>query len=315
MRLTDKFRPTRLVRKFVPLGSFGGFPAQAAIGAQPGGRPPLPDSLKRIGSLEVRLARTAREVRLAQALRYRVFYREMSAQAGATGKFWRRDIDGFDSICDHLLVIDHDPDPTVFLGVGRRRRKPAVVGTYRLLRQDVAEQFGGFYTAGEFEVAALVDRHRPKRFLELGRSCVLKQYRNKRTVELLWAGCWEYVQHHQIDVMIGCASLEGTEPRKLALPLSFLHHHAAAPEEWRIRAVPSRYVAMNRVPADQIDTRAALTELPPLVKGYLRLGAYIGDGAVVDHQFGTTDVCIVLPVSSINPRYFGHFGAPKERLS
>ncbi|WP_436643663.1 GNAT family N-acetyltransferase [Microbaculum sp. FT89] len=313
MRLTDKFRPTRLVRRFVPGGPYAGY---AAHGTGFSGTP-LAEPLKRIGSLEVRLARNAREVRLAQALRYRVFYREMSAQAGATGKLWRRDIDGFDSICDHLLVIDHEPDPALFRGM-RRKRKPAVVGTYRLLRQEVAEQFGGFYTAGEYEIDALVARHRPKRFLELGRSCVLKEYRNKRTVELLWAGNWAYVQHHEIDVMIGCASLEGIEPRKLSLPLSFLHHHAAAPEEWRIRALPSRYVPMNRMGPEQIDTRAALNELPPLIKGYLRLGAYIGDGAVVDHQFGTTDVCIVLPVSAINPRYsryYGHFGAPKERLA
>ncbi|MEJ8572710.1 GNAT family N-acetyltransferase [Microbaculum marinum] len=316
MRLTDRFRPTRLVRRFVPLGPFSGIAGpDGGLSPLPASRPPLPDPLKRIGSLEVRLARNAREVRLAQALRYRVFYREMSAQAGATGKLWRRDIDGFDAICDHLLVIDHDPDPTIFRRLGRRLTKPAVVGTYRLLRQDVAEQFGGFYTAGEYEVNELVERHRPKRFLELGRSCVLKEYRNKRTVELLWSGNWQYVQHHEIDVMIGCASLEGTEPSKLALPLSFLHHHAAAPEEWRVRALPSRYVPMDRMAPDQIDMRSALGMLPPLIKGYLRLGAHIGEGAVVDHQFGTTDVCIVLPVSSINPRYYGHFGAPRERLS
>jgi len=315
MSFTQKFHPSRLVRRFVPLGPFAGQFNPGQFGHEiAGGLPPIPDPMKRIGSLEVRLARNAREVRLAQALRYRVFYREMSAQAGATGKLWRRDIDGFDSICDHLLVIDHDPDPTLVRRIGGKKR-PAVVGTYRLLRQDVAEQYGGFYTAGEYEINKLVERHRPKRFLELGRSCVLKEYRNKRTVELLWAGAWAYVQHHRIDVMIGCASLEGTEPRKLAVPLSFLHHHAAAPEEWRIRAVPSRHVSMDRLPPEQIDLRSALNELPPLIKGYLRLGAYIGEGAVVDHQFGTTDVCIVLPVSAINPRYYGHFGAPKERLS
>jgi L-ornithine Nalpha-acyltransferase len=306
MPISQKLRPSHLVRKFVPLGAF----AWGAAGA----RSAIPESLKRFGSLEVRLARSAREVRLAQALRYRVFYREMQAQAGAAGKLWRRDIDGFDSICDHLLVIDHDPDPGLFRRA-RAKRKPTVVGTYRLLRQEIADQFGGFYTAGEYEIDDLVERHRPKRFLELGRSCVLKEYRNKRTVELLWAGCWEYVQHHAIDVMIGCASLEGTEPRKLALPLSFLHHHAVPPPEWRVRALPSRYVPMNRMSAESVDTRSALSLLPPLIKGYLRLGAYIGEGAVVDHQFGTTDVCIVLPVSAINPRYIGHFGQPKERLS
>ena len=232
MRLTDKFRPVRLVRRFVPLGSFAG----PAINDIAGNRPLLSEPMKRIGSLEVRLARNAREVRLAQALRYRVFYREMSAQAGATGKLWRRDIDGFDSICDHLLVIDHDPDPALFRG--RRKHKPAVVGTYRLLRQDVAEMYGGFYTASEYEIDNLVYRHRPKRFLELGRSCVLKEYRNKRTVELLWAGAWGYVQHHEMDVMIGCASLEGTEPRRLSVPLSPIMLQRAALAWERARQWP-----------------------------------------------------------------------------
>jgi putative hemolysin len=108
--------------------------------------------------------------------------------------------------------------------------------------------------------------------------------------------------------MLGCASLDGTEPKRLALPLSFLHHYARAPEEWRAQALPERYVEMNRLSKESIDPKEALRALPPLVKGYLRLGAYIGDGAVVDHEFGTTDVLIVLPVSAIKQRYMEHFG-------
>jgi L-ornithine Nalpha-acyltransferase len=113
--------------------------------------------------------------------------------------------------------------------------------------------------------------------------------------------------------MIGCASFEGTDPDRLALPLSFLHHFAAAPEAWRASAHPSRRVDMNRIAKDQIDTKAALKQLPPLIKGYLRLGAFVGDGAVVDHQFGTTDVLIVMPVSSISGRYLDHFGVDATR--
>ncbi|WP_244444239.1 GNAT family N-acetyltransferase [Lutibaculum baratangense] len=273
---------------------------------------PPPETLGRIGSLEVRLARSQREVKLAQALRFNVFYKEMSAQANAALMLRRRDVDGFDAICDHLLVIDHDAEPQGAPAY-RGRKGPAVVGTYRLLRQEVAERNGGFYTSGEFEIEGLIERKRPLRFMELGRSCVLKSYRNKRTVELLWSGIWSYVQHYEVDVMLGCASLEGCDVDRLALPLSFLQHNAAAPDEWRVRAVPSRRVPMDRMPAGEVDMRQALNQLPPLVKGYLRLGAYVGDGAVVDYQFGTTDVLVVLPVASINPRYFGHFGAPKER--
>jgi putative hemolysin len=175
--------------------------------------------------------------------------------------------------------------------------RPAVVGTYRLLRQTLAEDYGGFYTAGEFDIGALLARHNKLQFLELGRSCVLAPYRNKRTVELLWHGIHAYFLQNHCDVMFGCASLDGTDPGRLALPLSFLHHYASAPEPWRARALPQRYFEMNRTSKDAIDTKNALRVLPPLIKGYLRLGAYIGDGAVVDYEFGTTDVLIVLPIA------------------
>ena len=136
---------------------------------------------------------------------------------------------------------------------------------------------------------------------------MLAPYRNKRTVEMLWHGIWAYVLQNRADVMIGCASLDGTEPKRLALPLSFLHHYARAPETWRARALPNRYVEMNRLSKQAVDPKAALHMLPPLVKGYLRLGGLVGDGAVVDHEFGTTDVLIVLPVAEIKQRYLEHF--------
>lgn len=264
--------------------------------------------LGRLGSLEVRLARTAADVRRAQRLRYKVFYEEMSALPDAAARLARRDMDSFDTICEHILVLDHDAGKIV-LG----RRKPKVVGTYRLLRQEVARRHGGFYTQGEFDVNGIIAAHPDLRFLELGRSCVLKPYRNKRTVELLWHGVWTYILRNKIDVMFGCASLEGTDPAALALPLSFLHHNALAPEEWRARAVAGRRVAMDRLPKSEISPKAALQALPPLVKGYLRLGGFVGDGAVVDRQFGTTDVLIILPVSVISPRYVEHFGPTANR--
>jgi putative hemolysin len=271
--------------------------------------PGLDPSLGRIGNLEVRLATCVSEIRRAQRLRYRVFFEEMQAVATGLSLLSRRDIDAYDAVCDHLLVIDHAAtDETPF-----RRPRPKVVGTYRLLRQDTADRHFGFYTAGEYDITPLLAAHPGKRFLELGRSCVLKPYRTKRTVELLWAGIWSYVQHHRIDAMLGCASLEGTDPERLALPLSFLHHHARAPEGWGARALPERYVAMDRLSREVVDPKAALQSLPPLIKGYLRVGATFGDGAVVDHQFGTTDVFVVLPVSAIAARYRDHFGAAADR--
>jgi putative hemolysin len=268
--------------------------------------PNFPATLGRLGALEVRLARARHDVKRAQKLRYRVFYKNGTAIADAATLLARRDKDAFDKICDHLMVLDHAAKPSI-------RGKQPVVGTYRLLRQDVAQRNRGFYTEDEFDIAGLLDRHADLRFLELGRSCVLPRYRTKRTVELLWHGIWAYVRQHRLDVMIGCASFEGTDPERLALPLSFLHHYAQAPEAWRARAHSSRRVEMNRMPKAAINPKAALHALPPLIKGYLRLGAYIGDGAVIDHQFGTTDVLIVMPVSAINARYLDHFGVDASR--
>jgi L-ornithine Nalpha-acyltransferase len=292
--------PFRFAGALLPaLKAYGGFRSGQA--SWPAGQ----RSLGKLGTLEVRLAASAAEIRRAQKLRYEVFCREMSAVADTAAYLARRDVDLFDAACDHLLVLDH--------AATRLRCRPAVVATCRLLRQEVAERAGGFYSAGEFDVDALVVRHRDLRFLELGRSCVLPAYRNKRTVELLWHGIWSYVLEHSCDVMIGCASLEGTDPDRLALPLSFLHHFARAPEPWRTTALPRRYIALNRMPKAAINPKTALALLPPLIKGYLRLGAVIGDGAVVDRQFRTTDVLIILPVATINSRYVDHFGPSAER--
>ncbi|MCX2724757.1 GNAT family N-acetyltransferase [Roseibium sp. DSM 29163] len=269
------------------------------------------ETLGRIGSLEVRMARNFYEVKKAQRLRYQVFYQEMSAIADAHTLATRRDADPFDDYCDHLLVVDHASMKRNKLG----RLKPEIVGTYRILRQEIADRHSGFYTAGEYDVQSLVDANSGKRFMELGRSCVLKPYRNKKTVELLWHGIWAYVLRHKIDVMLGCASIESTNPDAIAGQLAFLHHNARAPEEWRVRAVEDRYVEMNRMPAEEINAKEALRALPPLVKGYLRLGAFIGDGAVIDHQFGTTDVLIIMPVSELNTRYVNYYGADASRYS
>jgi len=265
-------------------------------------------SLGQKGDLEVFLARGHEDIEASQRLRYMVFYEEMSAKPDEVTALNKREADKFDSICDHLLVIDHD-DERVKENGGNR-----IVGTYRLLRQEIAKKSGGFYTEDEFAINDLVkSKAKGMRFLELGRSCVLKPYRNKPSVELLWQGIWNYVRYYKMDVMVGCASLEGTDPKELALPLSFLHHYCSAPEEWKVSALPDRYIDMNMMAKEDINERQALKSLPPLIKGYLRLGAFIGDGAVIDHQFNTTDVLIVLPISQISERYFAHFGSPKEK--
>lgn len=267
---------------------------------------PAAGLLGRIGTLETRLARSAAEIEAAQRLRYQVFVEEMGARLPPAAMQARRDFDGWDAICDHLLVIDSamEGDP-----------EDRIVGTYRLLRQDVAERHGGFYSAHEFDIDPLLSRHAGKRFMELGRSCVLPQYRTRRTVELLWQGNWAYALKHGVDAMLGCASFPGVQPEAHALALSFLHHHALAKGEWAVSALREEYCSMDLMPPEALDARRALAVMPPLVKGYLRLGAMVGDGAVVDRAFNTTDVLVVLPITAISGRYVNYYGADAGRFS
>ncbi|MEH3110400.1 MAG: GNAT family N-acetyltransferase [Agrobacterium cavarae] len=264
------------------------------------------DVFGRIGSLETRLARNEREIDAAQQVRFRVFVEEMGARLPADAMRRGRDIDAFDAVCDHLLVLDNaiEGDP-----------EDQIVGTYRLLRQETALANKGFYSASEFEIESLIARHPDKRFMELGRSCVLPEYRTKRTLELLWQGNWAYAVRHRMDAMIGCASFPGIQPEAHALPLSFLHHSCGSKAEWRTEALPELYREMDMMPLEAINPRRALNAMPPLIKGYMRLGAMFGAGAVVDHAFNTTDVLVILPVSSIAGRYINYYGGDAERFN
>ena len=262
--------------------------------------------LGRIGTMEVRLARNEEEIAAAQEVRYRVFHEELGALALAADARDRRDADRFDEVCDHLLVID-----TSLSGPEHQR----IVGTYRLMRQESAAATGGFYSSDEFELETLVARHPALRFLELGRSCVLPGYRSRRTIEVLWQGIWAYVNHYGIGAMTGCASFHGTVPAAHAQALSFLAQNCRATGDWQVSAVASRFHEMDLMPGEAIEARAALASMPPLIKGYLRLGARIGDGCVVDHAFGTTDVFIIMPVAAISSRYVSYYGADATRFA
>lgn len=249
----------------------------------------------RAGSLEVRLAETKAEMRAAQALRYRVFYEEMAAQPSLKMAAERRDFDDFDRWADHLLVIDHK------MGAG-----PAgVIGTYRLLRREAAAKAGRFYSACEYDIDKIVAY--PGEILELGRSCVERSYRTGQTMQLLWRGIATYVFQFDIALMFGCASLPGTDAQALALPLSYLYHYHLAPPALRPKALPARYTDMRLVEPDRIDQRAALATLPPLLKGYLRLGGFVGDGAVIDRQFNTIDVAVVVKTDQVTEKYYKHY--------
>jgi putative hemolysin len=245
----------------------------------------------RFEALQVRLAQGPDEIDAAQALRYRVFYEEMGAQPTPEMAARRRDFDRYDDDCDHLLVIDH----------ARR----AVVGTYRLIRRAVAQRHGGFYSAAEYDLGAIPDY--PGEILELGRSCTDVSARSGPAAKLMWRGIAAYVFRYDIELMFGCASLAGTNPDALALPLAYLHHFHRAPDALRARALPDRFVAMDRMAKGEIDQAQAQALLPPLIKGYLRLGGFVGDGAVIDRPFNTTDVAIVVKTDLVTDKYYRYY--------
>ncbi len=249
----------------------------------------------RSGSLQIRLAESEADIDGVQALRYRVFYEEMGATPNPDMALKRRDFDDFDRHCDHLLAIDHA------LGSGPE----AIVGTYRYIRRPAAKKIGRFYSAAEFDISKIVAF--PGEILELGRSCVDARARNSATLRLLWRGNAAYVFHHKIDLMFGCASLAGTDPDALAVPLTYLYQHRLASPELRPRALPGRYVEMNRLAPGSYDAEAAAAAMTPIVKGYLRLGGCVGEGAVIDRQFNTIDVSVVVRCDHVTEKYYRHY--------
>lgn len=248
--------------------------------------------------LVVRLARDDGDIRSAQALRWDIFYGAMGALPAA-GAAMGLDIDPYDAICDHLIVEDHSGPA------------PLAVGTCRLLRQSVAMRHSGFYSASEYDLSPLAREaaRRGGELLELGRSCVAPAYRDAATIQLLWRGIASYLAAHRIALMFGCASFPGVDPEVHAAPLAHLFHNHLAPTELRAKALRERHVDMARLPIGGYDPRQAMRQLPPLIKGYLRVGAMAGDGAVIDTQFNTVDVFMAMPVEAIAARYLDRFGA------
>ena len=255
----------------------------------------LPFPELRAGNLGVRIASTAAEVDAVQALRYRVFYDEMGAEPDAVARGAHRDRDSFDAVADHLLVVDHA------IGPGAE----GVVGTYRLIQREAAARLGHFYSADEYDITPI--EAFPGRILELGRSCVDAAYRSRVAMQLLWRGIAAYVFHYQIDLMFGCASLHGTDPDTLAPELTYLYYNHLAPPALRPRALPHRYVDMRRLLPHRVDSKRVQAQLPPLIKGYLRLGGFVGDGAVIDRQFNTIDVAVVVKTDLVTDKYYRHY--------
>lgn len=258
----------------------------------------------RAGNLEVFVTRQDDDVRAAQALRYQVFFEEMGAKATVQNVASKLDIDSFDEVCDHLLVVEHQEDDA------KKNKKYRVVGTYRLMRRVSIEKIGRFYTDSEFDISCI--KQYKGGILEVGRSCVHPDFRNRSVMQLLWRGIGAYVSNFNIGLMFGCASFHGTDPNAHAMALSYLHHYHLAPKEICPRALEERYVEMNILPAEDIDIKAVFSNLPPLIKGYLRLSGYIGSGAVIDYEYNTTDVSIVVKTDLVTEKYATRYGSGKE---
>jgi len=245
--------------------------------------------------LAVRLAASEADIIAAQRLRYRIFFDMMGAAAAKAPD--ARDIDRYDPLCDHLIVED------------LARPGAPVIGTYRLLRQSVADAYHGFYSADEFDLGPMLNHAAREgvELLELGRSCVDPAYRDAGTIQLLWRGIADYLVGHRIGYMFGCGSFPGTDPAEHAEGLSLLAHDHLAPPELRARAIGHDAIPLATLPIGGYDPRVALRRLPPLVKAYLRVGATIGDGAFVDHDFNTIDIFVMMPVAQIAARYAQRF--------
>lgn len=248
-----------------------------------------------LGTLEVRLAQTAAEVDAVQALRYKVFYEEMGAVPTTDMAARKRDYDNLDFHCDHLLVVDN----------AKTDLMESVVGTYRFIRRPHAERNGSWYSAGEFDISKVANS--PDEVLEVGRSCVHADYRTRYTMTLMWRAIAVYAAQFRIKTIFGCASFPGTNLAEHRNALSYLYYHHLAPPAVRMTCLPQHYHDMRLLPESEVDVKAAIRAMPPLIKGYINVGCFVGDGAYIDRQFNTTDVAIICQTDRLTGRYADHY--------
>ncbi|MGA7159481.1 MAG: GNAT family N-acyltransferase [Bacteroidota bacterium] len=239
---------------------------------------------------EVKIAEYLDEVESALKLRFSVFNLELNEglQSSYETGF---DSDVYDTFCDHLIVKDRHTDN--------------IVGTYRLLRQEKADKSFGFYSENEFDLTRI--KSLPGRSLELGRSCVAKEYRSLPVANLLWMGIARYAEIHNITTMFGCASLHSSDEDEISQAFAFLQKYHFAPEVYRV--FPTRRCAVNmlhsQTPVEK--ENPIVQKFPPLLKGYLRLGAMVCGEPAYDRQFGTTDFFTLVETERIVGNYKQHY--------
>ena len=249
-------------------------------------------SAPQAADLQVRLAETPQDIRAAQRLRYEVFVEELGGGGPMVDHGARLERDHLDPYFDHLLLED--------------RTTGDVVGVYRLMRAEDAQRAGGFYSASEYDLTPLLQSGH--RVLELGRSCLRADVRGGIAMHQLWVGLARYVADHKIEVLFGVASFHGTDVDALAQPLSLLHHKHLAPPEFRVRALKKSFQNMALIGEADVDHKAARLQTPSLIKAYLRLGGYVGEGAYIDHTFNTIDVCLIMDTTRMSERQARIYG-------
>jgi len=260
-------------------------------------------SLGPIGTedLDLRLAVTPEEIKACQRLRFQTFYEEMGATPIKEMGILGLDYDEYDDVCDHLMVLKRSEADL----------DKAVIGTYRFIRRDMAAKIGQFYSEAEFDMGPILQTS--GEILELGRSTVHKHYRSRATMQLLWRGLAAYVVNYDVKVMFGSVSLEGVNPEEWKLALSYLYHFHLAPPALRAKALdfPAGHnfarTPMNLMPLEEISERRAISMMPPLMKGYLRVGNVVADGAVIDHQWNSVDVLMVVKTENVTDRYLNKY--------
>ena len=241
----------------------------------------------------IKIVEKKSELKKAQALRYSVFYKEKKAIPTITKKFLRLDYDKVDKFADHLIVIDKN----------KKGIKNKIIGTYRLLRGDIAAHCGEFYTSSEFDLSKILNSYKNNQILELGRSCVHQDYRNGTIVNLLWKAIAEYVKLYDIKILLGCASFHGTDVMKYTNELSYLRKNFSLPDELSVKSLDIKiYPAYAEINSNNNDLRT-FVKLPPLIKGYLRIGGKVSHDCFVDYKFNTIDLCVVVTTDNINKKY------------
>ncbi len=242
------------------------------------------------GNFSVKLAENEKEVKAAQQLRFEVFNREMNEGLNSS---WETglDQDRYDEHADHLLVIDKNID--------------RVVGTYRMLKKSVANSNGGFYSEGEFDLANL--KRLPVEILEMGRSCVHKDYRSNGVINFLWAGIAKYLEISKAKYLFGCGSLHTHNSDEISEIYSYLKSRYFSDEKYRVYPLPKCAVPGLRDDIVVEDSRSIMKKIPPLLKGYFRSGALVCGDPALDTEFGTTDFFILLPTDQITKRYQNHY--------